>query len=130
MNLEKFNCNAPNCPVNSLEQAIVDVKKNQDKFSEKLDAMLIILAEQKALTVDLNNLKKTLDEFKESIKINTEDNKNTHINLYEKINLLEQGKVDKTDSKEFKGWVWGLIIILINFLLNAFQNNFSFFTKK
>lgn len=111
-------CNAPNCPIKSIEVTISEIKKNQDRFTEKQDTILLILAEQKAITVDLANLKKSIDEFKENMKHSFEDNKDIHVDLYAKINKLEQSKADKTESNRIVDWIWGGVILALSFLLN------------
>lgn len=117
-------CNSPNCPIKGVENAIFEIKRQHEKFAEKQDAILIILSEQKAMSVEIFNLKKSLDEFKDDIKSNLEDNKDTHINIYDKINHLEQNKADKSESSRTISWLWGGAILVISVLINIIADHF------
>jgi len=47
------------------------------------------------------------------------------IAIWNRINELEKNKAEKTDMKENRGWLWGLVIViltvLINFIVDAFK---------
>jgi len=109
----------------ALEQDKIDTKAGFAKFERKQDQIVEILSEWKAMMTEIKNIKDAQQRIDAEIIRDQNGLREDKIAIWNRINELEKNKAEKTDMKENRGWLWGLVIViltvLINFIVDAFK---------
>jgi hypothetical protein len=117
-------CDSPNCPVKNIESTLTRLIDNQDKFDKKQDEIISILAKQELLALEIKHMKENFIDFKKYTSDRFEEAKESKAKIWEKLNILEQSKQSKEESKEHRGWLFGGIILILGLLVDLIRDTF------